>query len=207
MTRKLNQGLYLLLDDGVVPFERLDSLAQAALEGGAAVIQARLKHTADAPALRWLGPLSKRCVAAGVQLIVNDRVDLALLCDADGVHLGDDDLPVDVARRVLGERLIGRTARNEQAIAEAASMGADYVGVGPIFSTQTKVIATPPLELQALASLCRSAALPVVAIGGIDLMTVRPVLACGAHAVAIASDFLLAKHPVSRVIALKEACS
>ncbi len=207
MTRKLNQGLYLLLDDGVVPFEQLDSLATAALQGGATVIQARLKRTADVLAVPWLQALGKRCTGAGVQFIINDRIDLALLCDADGVHLGDDDLPVAVARSVLGARLVGRTARSDAAIAEAAGLQADYVGVGPVFSTQTKEIATPPLGLKTLASLCRNAALPVVAIGGIDLHTVKPVLACGAYAVAIASDFLLAKSPLSRVVALKEACS
>ncbi len=203
---KLRFGLYLLLDDGVLPFEQLMMAAQHAIEGGASVLQARLKHTPDALAVPWLLRVRGLCSLAKVQLVVNDRVDLALLSEADGVHLGDDDLPVEAARKAMGHRLVGRTVRDHQSIAAAAQAGASYVGVGPVFHTVTKVVGHAPLGTKCVALLKASSPIPVVAIGGITLSNIAEVVATKVDGIAVASDFLKSEQQVSRVRALREAC-
>jgi thiamine-phosphate pyrophosphorylase len=170
---------------GIYALVRSPEEARAAIEGGACAVQVRVK---DAPAGEVLG-VARRIVAVAdgrALVLVNDRADLALLSGADGVHVGDDDLPVPEARRLLGpELLVGRTCRTLEEARAAIAAGADHVGYGPVFASRTKPLALPPRGIPALAEVCSRLGAPVVAISGIDLSNVGEVAAAGAACAAV----------------------
>jgi thiamine-phosphate pyrophosphorylase len=159
--------------------------AAAAVAGGAAVLQVRVK---DAPSGEVLA-VAREVVALArgrALVLVNDRADLALLAGADGVHVGDDDLPPAEARRLLGpELLVGRTTRTLEEARRALAEGADHVGFGPIFATTTKALAVPPRGVEALRAVCAALGAPVVAIGGIGAGTIGDVAGAGAACAAV----------------------
>lgn len=204
MALKLPRGLYGLVDDGVRPDVPVPTKARWAIEGGAAVIQLRLEQTPDRQALEWIREVV--AMAGTVPVIVNDRIDLCLVGQAAGVHLGADDLPVSVARRLLGPTtLIGATTRTLADIEQAAKEGADHVGLGPLFTTTTKQVNAPSLGLEGFEAIARRSPLPVVGIAGITLQTIGQVAKAGAHCAAVAGDLLNAADVVARARALKEA--
>ncbi len=154
-------------------------------------MQLRLKRSGEREAVRLARKVVALCRDRGAVCLINDRVDWALLSEAHGVHLGQDDLPVPEARQVLGpERFIGATVRNLRDIVRAKGEGADHVGLGPLFATATKEVSAVPLGLARLESITRRAPLPVVAIGGIGLPQMASVAEAGAHAAAVLSDLL-----------------
>lgn len=204
MALKLPRGLYGLIDDGVRPEVPVPVKARWAVEGGAAVLQLRLERTADRQALEWIREVV--ALAGPVPVIVNDRIDLCLVGGAAGVHLGDDDLPVEVARRLLGpDALIGRTTRSLEDIVRAKQAGADHVGLGPIFPTSTKAVNAPVLGLEGFAAIVRASPLPVVGIAGITLQTIGQVAKAGAHCAAVASALFAEADVVANVRALAQA--
>jgi len=175
-------GFYAVLD-------RPDPALAAALvgPGGAGVLQVRLKP-ASTGAIRAAVALARPITtAAGALLIVNDRLDVALACGADGVHLGQDDLPLAEARRLVGRRadfLIGVSTHDLDQVAAAVAGGADYLGFGPVFATATKANPDPVVGLDLLARAVAAASpVPVVAIGGIGLARMAEVTATGVAAI------------------------
>jgi thiamine-phosphate pyrophosphorylase len=121
-------------------------------------------------------------------LIVNDEIDLALAVKADGVHLGQDDLPLWVARKVLGkEAIIGISTHHWTEAISAESDGADYIGIGPVFETQTKQSSSPPIGLTMIAEVRKKVRLPIFAIGGIRLSNIFGIMAAGADGIAVVS--------------------
>jgi thiamine-phosphate pyrophosphorylase len=190
-------GLYVLV--------RTPEEARAALSGGARVLQVRMKA---APAGEVL-EASRRVVglAAGRALvIVNDRADLALLSGADGVHLGDEDLPVAEARRLLGpDLLVGRTTRTLEEGRAALRDGADHVGYGPIFPSRTKPLAIPPRGLEGLRQVAAALGAPVVAISGIDATNVADVARAGAACAAVVEAVFGTGDPVENAARLAAA--
>lgn len=200
---QIPRGLYLLCDDTVRPELPLVRKAELLVQGGARVIQLRMKRLSNREAVLTAREVVQVARRAGCLCIVNDRVDWALLSDADGVHLGEDDLPVPDARRLLGPaRLVGATTRTLADIERAKDEGADHVGLGPVFGTQTKTVNARLLGVEALSSVCAHAPLPVVAIAGITLANIEEVAAAGAHSAAVASDALLSDDIPARVRAL-----
>jgi thiamine-phosphate pyrophosphorylase len=156
------------------------TLAAALVDGGARVLQLRCKKL-DARAM--LAALHEiRAAAPGVMLIVNDRVDVALAGRADGVHLGQTDLPLAQARKLAPNLLIGISTHNLAQV--EAARGADYIGFGPVFSTSTKENPDPVVGLDNLRAAC-SHKIPVVAIGGIELSHIAAVVTAGAHCAAV----------------------
>ena len=189
----LPQGPYLLCDDSVRPELPLAEKAARLLAGGARVLQLRMKRTPPREALAAAREVVAACHRAGALCLLNDRVDLALLSGADGVHVGDEDLPPEAARELLGPaRLVGVTVRNAAGARAAKAAGADYVGVGPVFGTTTKQVPAPVLGVEAFAAVVRECPLPVVGIGGVGLSNIAQVAAAGAHCAAVASDALMA---------------
>ena len=177
------RGLYAIVgDDDPV------GKARAAIEGGAAVVQVRMKSSpagAILEAAREIVALSR----GRALVIVNDRADLAVLAGADGVHVGDDDLPAPEARRIVGPgMLLGRSTRTLSEARAAIAGGADHVGFGPMFGTRTKEIAAAPRGLAALRELATALPAPVVAIGGISRETIADVARAGAAAAAVIED-------------------
>lgn len=192
--------LYAIVD----PLGRPDvdpvALGERLLAGGARVLQLRCKDAATGALADAARELVRRAHAHGAKLLVNDRVDVASLAGADGVHLGQEDLPVEAARRILGpDRWIGLSTHDfDQAIAADAG-GADYLGFGPIFATATKATGYDPRGLEALVAVRARVTKPIVAIGGITLETAPHVLAAGADAVAMIGALAGAADPEARV--------
>ncbi len=174
------KGLYAIVggDDPIAQ-------AQAVISGGAAAVQVRMKAVRPGEVLE----VARRIVAlaAGRSLVlVNDRADLALLSGADGVHVGEDDLPVAEARLLLGpERLVGWTARTVEEARQGIAAGADHVGFGPVFVSRTKSMGPPPHGIAGLAAACRALPVPVVAISGIGRENVAEVAQAGAACAAV----------------------
>ena len=162
------------------------TVASSALDGGATVIQLRNKSASTRKLIeegRVLRTLTRQRSAL---LMVNDRVDVALAVDADGAHVGQDDMPTELARQLLGpERLLGVSVANEEEATAAIVAGADYLGVGPIYLTHTKVDAGLPTGLQLLHDLAQHSTIPLIAIGGITAENARDVIQSGATGVAV----------------------
>ncbi len=199
-------GLYALVDDGIHVEVPVLEKARAVIEGGAKVLQLRLKRASDRAAVETIRQVLQLARPANVTVIVNDRVDWAQVTGADGVHLGADDLEPGLARQLLGpDRLIGVTTRNLGEIQVAQAQGADHVGLGPIFATRTKTVGVPPLGLAEFEAIAKAAPLPVVGIAGIALENIGLVARAGAHAAAVAGDLFLTDDVVSRAKALQRA--
>lgn len=162
-------------------------LAQMAIAGGADTIQFRQKRGSGRELVETALRLQEVCARHGVPLIVDDRVDVALAAGAGGVHLGQEDLPVAMARRLMPAGLIGASARTEEKVLEAVRSGADYIGFGPIFPTSSKADAESPKGLEGLRRMCGLAPCPVIAIGGITCQTAVSVIRAGAHGIAVIS--------------------
>jgi thiamine-phosphate pyrophosphorylase len=202
-TTTLPRGLYAVADDGVRPDLPLPEQARLLAAAGARVVQIRCKRTTGYAGWEAVRGAVQVLRKAGVLALVNDRLDWTLLSDADGVHLGDEDLPPADARRLLGpERLVGVTVRNAEGAREAARAGASYVGLGPVFATRTKEVPAPVLGLERLGREVRDSPLPVVAIGGISLGTVSAVAGTGVHGAAVVSDLWTGGDLRARVEAL-----
>jgi thiamine-phosphate pyrophosphorylase len=167
------RGFYAVVDR--------EDLCSAVLDGGAGVVQMRVKR-ASTRALIDLGYRLRALTRDRATFIVNDRCDVALLCDADGMHLGQEDLPLEAARKLMGTRLVGISTHDLAQARAAARGGADYVGFGPVFPTATKERPDPVTGLSALRDVCAELTIPVVAIGGITPANVADVVARGAAA-------------------------
>jgi thiamine-phosphate diphosphorylase len=191
-------GLYGIVDAGFRPELPIEAKILAFLDGGASVVQLRMKGRSA----RELFDAACRAVEltrGKAVLLVNDRPDIALASGADGVHVGEEDLPVAHVRRVVGAKMIvGATMRTLEQAREAIEQGADYVGFGPVFATSTKALTAKARGLEMLAEVVRGLAAPVVAIGGITLDRVAEVARAGAAAAAVISDVLGAPDPAAR---------
>ncbi|HET6611493.1 MAG TPA: thiamine phosphate synthase [Kofleriaceae bacterium] len=196
------RGLYAVLD-------RPDaSLARALCRGGAKVIQVRLKNGSDAAILAAAGAAKD----AGAMVVVNDRVDLALLSGADGVHLGQGDLPIAEARALSARHdrplIIGASTHNADEVAAALSAGADYLGFGPVFATATKANPDPVVGIAGLAAAVRQAhPTPVIAIGGVTAATAGAIFETGAHGACAIAAVNHAADPAAAAAAIAAAWS
>lgn len=177
--------LYVIPDPLQGKGRPLTEQARLALEGGAGAIQLRHKEASSRDLYEEALEFRKLCDVHGALFIVNDRLDIALAAGADGVHLGAEDLPVDVARRLAPKGfIIGATARTPQAALEAEKSGADYLGVGAVFPTRSKRDARV-IGLEGLREVVRAVSLPCVAIGGITASRVPEILRTGVFGVAV----------------------
>lgn len=202
----LPRGVYVLCDDTVLPELPLVDKATRLLAGGARVLQLRMKRTPLREAVAVARQVAAACREAGAMCLVNDRVDLALLSGAEGVHVGEDDLPPEAARELLGpRRVVGVSVRDEAGARAALAAGADYVGLWPVFPTTTKQLTEPALGLARFAEVVRASPLPVVAIGGVKLDNIAELAAAGAHCGAVVSDVLLAQDMAEQVRRLQAA--
>ncbi|HUV14794.1 MAG TPA: thiamine phosphate synthase [Acidobacteriota bacterium] len=174
--------------------------ARAFLSAGLCFFQVREKQMDDRTFCALLLQIRQLCDQASAQFIINDRIDLALASGADGVHLGQTDLPVDIARRLLGkDAIIGISTHNRNQFLQAQEMDVDYVAVGPIYRTGTKESPYPPLNHQFIQEVVELKRHPLVAIGGISLETAPRVWEAGADSVALISDIVAAPNPGQRI--------
>lgn len=171
-------------------------LARLAIRGGADTIQFRQKHGGIQNILIEARKVAKVCRDASIPLIVDDRIDVMQAIDANGVHLGQEDFPVDEARTILGpEAIIGATATKTKQVIEAYEKGADYVGFGPVFPTTSKRNPKSVKGPEGVRQASEAVPIPIIAIGGITHDRVRPALEAGAHGVAVLSAVCTAKNP------------
>jgi thiamine-phosphate pyrophosphorylase len=163
------------------------TVATAALDGGATVIQLRDKKASTRTLVEEGLALRALTRERGALLIVNDRIDVALAVEADGAHIGqDDDMPIELARQLLGpDRILGVSAGNLEEATTAVASGADYLGVGPIYATKTKADAGQPIGLALLSELTCRYSIPLVAIGGIQAENAAAVVQAGAAGIAV----------------------
>ena len=181
-------GLYVILDPTVRSSRPLTEVLDAAAAGGARIFQYRNKTASMKDAYDEAMSLRTRAKKLGVLFLVNDRCDLALAIDADGVHLGQSDLPYLSARRLLGpEKRIGVSTHNAGHVRDAERLGPDYIGFGPIFAPASKADHDPVVGLEGLRSIRALTSLPVFAIGGIQVQHVRPLMDAGANGIAVVS--------------------
>ncbi|HWP02415.1 MAG TPA: thiamine phosphate synthase [Gemmatimonadaceae bacterium] len=195
MATSLDYSVYLILDPLQVGEKDPVGVAEAAVEGGVRLVQLRCKGGGRAY-LELAEKLRRRLERLGVPLIVNDRADVALASRAAGVHVGQDDLPAEAARALLGnEAVVGLSITKTEEARSAPCDVIDYAGVGPIFETPSKPDAAPAMGLDALAESCRLLRVPAVAIGGITVDRVTDVLRAGASGVAVISAICSAPDP------------
>lgn len=195
-------GVYVITDRFVNPNRSHLDIARAAVAGGASVLQLRDKEATTRQLLEWARAIRDLTMRTETLFIINDRVDIALAADADGVHLGDDDMPVPIARRLLGAgKIIGRSVANEEEALRAVAEGADYVSIGSVFSTSTKPDAGEPVGLETVKHVRQVLPpnYPLVAIGGINLQNAAAVFEAGADAIAVVSAVACADDPVEVV--------
>jgi thiamine-phosphate pyrophosphorylase len=182
---RLTRVRIYLITDAAPQVRPIEHFLREAVAGGVGMVQLREKHMADAALLDVAARCSVVCRSLGVPFIVNDRVDIALASGADGVHLGQDDLPVASARRLGGDRLIVGLSTHSQAQIEAAEHeDVDYIGVGPIWATPTKE-GRPPVGVSLVRCAAQRAAQPFFAIGGLEPDNVAEVVAAGGERVSV----------------------
>jgi thiamine-phosphate pyrophosphorylase len=186
-------ALHVLTDRALSLGRDMLTVAAAALDGGATVIQLRDKTASTRLLIEEAVALRALTRERGALLIVNDRIDVALAVDADGAHVGQDDMPAALARQLLGpERILGVSAGNLEEAAEAVIAGANYLGVGPIYATASKADAGQPQGCALLSSLAALHSLPLIAIGGINAENASEVIDAGATGIAVISAVISA---------------
>ncbi len=169
--------------------------AEAALQGGVTCLQLREKHLEDDAFLAEAREMAALCRRYRVPFIVNDRVDIALACGADGVHVGQEDMEVSAVRRMVGDKLmVGVSAHTVEEAVRAARGGADYLGLGAVFSTSTKADAGA-MSRDTLKAICQAVDLPKVAIGGISAKNILELSGSGVDGVAVVSAIFGAPDP------------
>ena len=180
-------------------------LARLAAEGGADTIQFRQKSGSVRDMLEEAKHAAAVCRERDVPFLVNDRLDVALACRADGIHLGQQDFPVREARGIMGpEAIIGGTATTVEEALAMQEAGADYIGFGPVFPTTSKDNPASVKGVENLAHVCAAVRIPVIAIAGISVKRIKPVIRAGAHGVAVMTAVTTAENPARAARALRE---
>ena len=188
--------LYLVTDSDLCLGRSLEEVVCEAVKGGVTMVQLREKNASTRTFVELAQRLKPVCEAAGVPLIINDRLDVALAVDADGVHIGQSDMPYEVARRILGpDKIIGLSVENFDDLERANALDVDYVGISPVYGTPTKTDTAEPFGLEGLRRAVELSVHPTVAIGGMNASTVGDVMAVGTDGVAVVSAICSAPSP------------
>jgi thiamine-phosphate pyrophosphorylase len=188
--------LYLVTDQASLKGRALTDVVRAAVQGGVTCVQLREKQANSRDFYAQAVALMELLAPLDIPLIINDRIDMALACGAQGVHLGQSDLPVAAARRLLPPQVfIGWSVETFAQVEHSASLAVDYLGVSPVFATPTKTDTATPWGLEGLARIRAATALPLVAIGGIHSGNAAQLMAAGADSLAVVSAICAAADP------------
>ncbi|HBG88058.1 MAG TPA: thiamine phosphate synthase, partial [Marinilabiliaceae bacterium] len=194
--KEFDLSLYLVTDRRLALGRPLEEVVEEAVKGGVSMVQLREK---DCSSLEFykLALSLKRCLQAyKVPLIINDRLDIALACDAEGLHLGHSDLPPTIARKVFGKnKIIGISVESIEDALEANTLDVDYIGISPVFSTSTKTDTAAAIGLNGVREITRVSKHPSVGIGGINLQNAEAIIQAGAGGIAVVSALMSAKDP------------
>jgi len=198
MTRDPSVYRLCLVTDRDIAGERsLIDIVAAAVQGGVTMVQLREKTATTREFLEAARALKALLAPLGVPLVINDRVDIALAVDAEGVHVGQTDMPVDQVRALAGPRIIGLSITNAEQMSRDDARKVDYLGVGPLYLQQTKADASTPLGVEGFRRLRAMSEKPVMAIGGLKADNSAPVIAAGANGLAVVSGIVGAPDPAA----------
>lgn len=208
MTGAIDLSLYLVTDTQMCAGRGVVETVRAAVAGGVTAVQVRDPDASGSELFELVLRVRDVIAGSGVALLVNDRVDVAMATEADGVHLGQSDLPVEQARRLVGpEMLIGWSVSSQQELAAAQELPAatiDYLGIGPVFDTPTKPNAATATGLDGLRQLTAASTLPVVAIGGIHAHNAADIASTGVSGICVVSEICAADDPEAAAVRLRE---
>ena len=203
MKKAVPRGLYAITAENMSRGRSNIEVVGALIEGGVKIIQYRDKEKSKLEKFRQCEIIRQLTEYAGVCLIINDDIDIALAVDADGVHLGQDDLPIENARKIVGSKIIGISTHSPAQAEKAVSDGADYIGVGPIYKTATKIHAAP-VGFEYLKYCVENIKIPKVAIGGIKLSNLADIAAFKPENICMVSELTEAQDIVRTIQAAKE---
>ena len=188
--------LYLVTDRGIAGKRDIDDIVLEAVQGGVTMVQLREKNISTREFVELAVKLKKILTPYDVPLIINDRVDVAVASGADGVHIGQSDMPYHIARGMLGyDKIIGLSVENFKQLEESNGLAVDYIGISPVFSTPTKTDTAEPFGLEGLKKAVAMSTHPTVGIGGMNPDTAASVMATGTDGIAVVSAIVGAKSP------------
>ncbi len=204
----VDYSLYLVTDRGMLRDISLYSAVEKAIKGGVTLLQLREKDTGSGEFYNIAMEMKKLANSNGVPLVINDRLDIALAVDADGLHIGQEDLPLEVARALLGPgKIIGYSVSNVAEAVYGEKNGADYLGVGPVYHTGSKVTEIKPIGTAGLKKIKESVSIPVVGIGGIGMANIAEVKKSGIEGISVISAILASADTEAAARELKSAWS
>ena len=190
------RGVYLVTDRGLCGGRPLEEIVIRAVKGGASFVQLREKEISTRLFVEEAGRIKKLLGPYKIPLIINDRVDVAMACGADGVHIGQEDMPYEIVRKLMGEKaIIGLSVETWEDVVASQKLDVSYIGVSPIFTTPTKTDTKGAWGLEGLARIKTFSRHPLVAIGGINESNVREVVTAGAKCVAVVSAICASSDP------------
>ena len=188
---QIDYSLYLVTDRSFLRGRKLSEVVEEAILGGVTIVQVREKDLSTKQFYKIALEVKEVTDKYKIPLIINDRIDIALAVDADGVHLGQDDMPLKIARKIIGKnKIIGISAGNVAEAKEAEKDGADYIGIGAVFFTGTKKDIDKPIGLEGLKTIVHSVNIPSVAIGGVNKNNSEDVIKTGANGISVISAIL-----------------
>ncbi|MDQ2180492.1 thiamine phosphate synthase [Marinifilum sp. D714] len=198
-------SLYLVTDKELANGKALEDIVEEAVKGGVSMVQIREKEASSKDFYQLASKIKKVLEKYKVPLIINDRLDIALAVDAEGLHIGQSDLPYKVAREILGpNKIIGLSVENIEQAKQANQLDVDYIGLSPVFSTQTKNDIAKPLELDGVKKIMSFSKHAAVAIGGINSANTADIIKAGADGIAVVSAIVCAEDPYNASKELKE---
>lgn len=201
----LDLSLYLVTDRPLSLGRDMEWIVMEAVKGGVTMVQLREKDCCTRDFIELATNLKRLLIEVNVPLIINDRLDVALASNADGLHIGQSDMPYPIARGLLGyDKIIGLSVENMVQARDANNLDVDYIGISPVFSTQTKHDIARPFELEGIRKVASFTKHQTVAIGGINAENATDIVAAGANGIAVVSAICSAKEPLKAARLLRE---
>lgn len=189
-------SLYLVTDRSLSLERPIKNIVELAVRGGVTMVQLREKECSSREFYNLAIELKQCLKPHNIPLIINDRLDIALACDAEGLHIGQSDIPYPIARKILGEnKIIGLSVESIQDTLEANNLDIDYIGISPVFNTQTKTDTAPALGLEGIRQIMAISKHPSVGIGGINRTNAADIISAGANGIAVVSAIMSAQNP------------
>jgi thiamine-phosphate pyrophosphorylase len=202
---KFDLSLYLVTDRDLSMGRSLEEIVEEAVKGGITMLQLREKNTSTADFYKIACSLKNLLKGHNIPLIINDRLDIAIASDADGLHIGQSDMPYSVVRKILGkDKIIGLSVETIEQAREANKLDVDYIGLSPVFSTNTKTDINTPLELEGIREIASFTKHKTVAIGGINTQNTGDIIKNGADGIAVVSAIISQDSPRMAAAELKK---
>ncbi len=192
----VDYSLYLVTDRNLSQGRSIIEVVKSAVNGGVTIVQLREKSATTLDFYQSAKQIKSFLDKKGIPLIINDRIDIALAVDADGVHLGQDDMPLPIARKVLGkDKIIGISVNNVEEAKRAEQESADYLGLSPVFPTPTKTDTSEPIGIERIPAIRNAVSIPLVGIGGLNIHNAAEVIKAGCDGIAVVSAIVSAENP------------